>query len=63
MDDDERLDRLYTDFYFGRGKDDPSVVTRLDRIEQIVASLAAWKWIIIAATVTMIADIITSHFK
>lgn len=63
MDDSEKITRIYEDMYFGRGKDDPSVITRLDRIEQILASLATWKWIMIAAILTMIGDIISTHIK
>ena len=61
--DAEKLARLYEDIYYGRGKDDPSVMTRLDRIEQILATLATLKWIMIAAIVTMIGDIVVSHVK
>ena len=49
--------------YLGDGKYDPPVLTRLDRIEQILAQLKSWKWIIVAATVSMIADIISGHIK
>ena len=63
MDDSERVTRMYEDLYLGRGKDDPSMITRLDRIEQVLASLATWKWIMIAAIVTMVGEIISSHIK
>ena len=59
----EKIDRLYEDMYYGRGRDDPSVTTRLDRIEQILSEMRSWKWVLIGAIVAMIADIISSHVK
>ena len=60
---DKLLKRIYEDMYLGRGKYDPPFTTRLDRIEQVIASLKHWKWIIIGATVAMIANIIDSFIR
>jgi hypothetical protein len=60
---DTILQRMFKDMYLGDGKYDPPILTRLDRIEQILTQLKSWKWIIVAATVSMIADIIADHIK
>lgn len=57
------VQRIFKDMYLGHGKNDPPVVTRLDRIEQILAQFNSWKWIVVAATVSMIADIVAGHIK
>lgn len=59
----EKVEKLYEDVYVGRDKDNPSIVMRLDRIEQILSDLRTWKWTLIVAIVTMIADIISNHVK
>jgi len=57
------VQRMYVDMYLGRGKYDPPFTTRLDRVEQVLASLRSWKWIIIGATITMIANIIDGFIR
>jgi len=57
------VQRMYVDMYLGRGKYDPPFTTRLDRVEQVLVSLRYWKWIIIGATITMIANIIDGFIR
>lgn len=59
----ERIDKLYTDMYIGGDSDNPSTMLRLDRIEQVLSDLKTWKWVLMVAIVTMIADIISNHVK
>ncbi len=49
--------------YIGNGKNDPPVVTRLDRIEQVLEQLKSWKWILTATTLSMVAELILQYFK
>ena len=60
---EEMIERMYEDMYLGRGKADPPVITRLDRIEQVLESMKTWKWVMIGAILTMIGDIISGHIK
>ena len=60
---EQMIQRMFKDMYLGHGKNDPPVLTRLDRIEQVLAQLRSWKWIIIAATVSMFAEIIRQYIK
>lgn len=59
----EQIQRMYEDMYIGHGKLDPPVTTRLDRIEQILSDLKSWKWVLVGATLTMIADLVIGHIK
>lgn len=61
--DEPMVQRMFRDMYLGRGKNDPPIVTRLDRLEQILGQLISLKWIIIGATIAMIANIIEAHIK
>ena len=63
LDQSAMVQRIYEDMYLGRGKNDPPVITRLDRIEQVLDSLKSWKWIMVASTLAMIGDIIAGHIK
>lgn len=58
-----KVDKIFEDMYYGNGNENPSVTMRLDRIERVLSEFRQWKWIIIAATVAMIADIISNHFR
>ena len=40
MDTEEMVQKLWEDMYMGRGKNDPSVISRLDRVEQVAESFA-----------------------
>lgn len=57
------IQRVFEEMYLGNGKNDPSVLTRLDRIEQVLEQLKSWKWILAAATISMVADIIMRHIR
>jgi hypothetical protein len=70
---DERMDtveakveKMEIDMYFGRGKEDPPVTLRLDRletaVEKFVKNTDTLKWLLIAALFTMLGDIISNHF-
>lgn len=64
-DQDEKLCKLYEDMYLGRGKNDPPVTLRLDRLENSVAEMIRdaekIKWILIATIASIIGDIISNH--
>jgi hypothetical protein len=49
------LRKIHTDMYVGDGPDDPSVTTRLDRIERSLGSLTRALWILFTACVMALA--------
>lgn len=57
-----RFQELHDAVYVGDGKDNPPIVTRLDRIEQSLATLNQVKWLLLAAIFTMLGNIISQHF-
>ena len=59
----EAVRAIHKAIYVGEGKDDPPIVTRLDRIEQSLATLNQVKWLLLAAIFMMIGNIISQHFK
>lgn len=59
---DTQVQSLHRAIYVGDGKDDPPIVTRLDRIEQSLATLNQVKWLLLAAIFMMIGNIISQHF-
>lgn len=64
--EDRRLawvEKLYEDMYTGNGKENPSVTTRLDRLEQIVDDIKKLKWWLITAIGGLILNIVSSHVK
>lgn len=63
MTESEKVDKMFTDLYVGDGKENPSLTTRVDRLEQILVTLSTWKWLLIACILTMIGDIVSSHIK
>lgn len=59
--------KLMTDVYFGDGKDNPPILTRLDRVEQAIEAMTTnsnqMKWALYVAAAAMILNIISSHVK
>jgi hypothetical protein len=60
---EERIDRLETDMYTGNGKENPPVLTRLDRVENTAAGLNKLQWVIIVGIIAAIGDILSQHLK
>lgn len=58
-----RLTKLETDMYFGEGKSNPPITTRMFKVEQVIDSVEKLRWYFIAAIVAMIMNIISSHIK
>jgi hypothetical protein len=56
-----KLDKLYTDFYYGGGKDNPSMTTRMALMEDIVTkinkNLAKIVWLALATALAVVVDI------
>lgn len=63
MDIEEKVDKLYLDMYVGEGKENPSMTTRLDRVEVSMAKMDKLQWIIIAGILAAIGDIIQQHLQ
>ena len=59
----KRLDALETDMWFGKDADNPSVVTRLDRLEISYKRMDKLSWLVIAAIAAAVVDIIQTHLK
>lgn len=38
---DDRLNKLYTDMYYGEGKDNPPMTVRVDRLEKSVEEMVS----------------------
>ncbi len=56
-----RADKVYVDMYEGEGKDNPSVTTRLDRLEQVAATNGRLFWAVVGAILAVVGDIISNH--
>jgi hypothetical protein len=55
--------KLYYDMYEGDGKENPSVTTRLDRVERTIASVNRLTWSLIGLALAEIANIVSQHLK
>jgi len=60
---EDRLDKLEEDMYFGRGKENPPVTVRLDRLEEVMSTLKTVKWLLVASIISAVFNIASSHFK
>ena len=47
--------------YFGQGKDNPPIVTRLSKVEDALVDLRTMKWALITMALAAIGDIISRH--
>lgn len=67
MDTEQKVDKLYLDMYLGSGKENPSVSTRLDRVEQVIENMTTnhnqIKWALYAALFLLLANLIGAHVK
>ena len=59
----QMLNKLVTDVYYGDGKDNPPIVTRLDRLEIAMADLKTIKLLLIGTILTVIITAVAAHFK
>lgn len=59
----KRIGKLEEDMYLGRGKENPSITTRLSLIEDTLSSLKTVKWLLAGAIITAIFNIVSSHVK
>lgn len=54
--------RLENDMYYGNGKNNPSLTVRMDRLEtyfeKISKNMSKIVWLVLAAAITVIVDII-----
>jgi hypothetical protein len=58
-----RINKMYEDMYEGRGKENPPITTRLLDIEKTLSDFRALKFLLWAAIITGIGDIIFTHVK
>lgn len=63
MDLEARVTKLEEDVYFGKGKENPSIVSRLVLIEDAISSLTTVKWLLAGAIVTAVFNAVSSHIK
>lgn len=56
-----RIDQMYNEIYVGDGKEDPSIMNRLSKIEDTLIELRKFKWSFIAIVLALIANIISQH--
>lgn len=62
IEESRKLSKLYIDMYEGEGKDNPPIVTRLDRVERATASVNKLTWAVILGGVAAIIDVLVSKF-
>ena len=58
----DRIHKLETDMYFGDGKENPSVATRLTTVENATAAVNKLTWVVILGIISAIGDIVSRHF-
>lgn len=58
-----RVDKLYCDMYEGDGKENPSMTTRMNAVEQTTATVNKLLWVVVGLAITVIGDIISNHLK
>ena len=60
---EERILKLEGDMYFGRDKNNPSVMTRLALLEDVISSMKTIKWLLGGAIATAIINIFSTHLS
>lgn len=62
MGTEEKVEMMYTDMYVGKGKENPSITTRLaiqeDRLESINKNLSKIIWLLVSTFLLVLGDII-----
>jgi hypothetical protein len=58
-----KAEKVYFDMYEAQDMENPSVTTRLDRVERVVEDIKALKWAVFIAVLAMIGDMISQHVK
>lgn len=65
--DRRKLNKVYEDVYEGASKNDPSIITRLDRVEQVVETMTEnskqIKWALYAGLFLLVVNLLSSHIK
>lgn len=65
MDMEEKVDKMWEDLYTGRGKENPSITTRLalneDAIEAILRNASKTFWVGIGIIAALIGDAISKY--
>jgi protein gp37 len=59
----ERLTKVEVDVWIGKDAENPAIVMRIDRLEQAAAAVTQLKWIVTAAILAIVGDIISNHIK
>lgn len=63
----EQIEKMYEDMYVGGGKNDPSITTRLDRVEQVIEVMLSnsrqERLALYATILAIILNIIATHIK
>jgi len=63
----DRIHRVEIDMYFGDGKENPPIVTRIDRVEKITEDATnnhnQIKWALYAGLFLLLANLIGAHLK
>jgi hypothetical protein len=56
-----RVLQLEKDMYHGEGVDNPSMMTRMDRVERAIGTMNKLTWVLIAAILAALGDIVQVH--
>lgn len=57
----DHADKVYMDMYVGEGQENPSVTTRLDRLERVAATNGKLFWAVLGTILAVVGDIISNH--
>jgi signal recognition particle subunit SEC65 len=58
-----KAEKVYYDMYEAQDMENPSVTTRLDRVENVINDIKQLKWYILAAIIASVIDIASNHIK
>lgn len=56
-----KAEKTYYDMYEGQDQENPSVTTRLDRLERVAATNGKLFWAVLGTILAVVGDIISNH--
>lgn len=56
-----RIKKIEVDVYYGDGVENPSMTTRMDRVEQAISTVNKLTWAVILGIIAVIGDIVQHH--
>jgi hypothetical protein len=62
---EDKVEKLFVDMYYGEGKDNPSITTRLamteDKIERLGRNINKALWLVVGTLLTVIGEAVLRH--